>query len=123
MSDLHVVPGNEGFGLIDHIRALDERIGRLEMLVEEKFPKPFVYTEGWDKGFAQDGDPYGIQAEYLTKSANPDAAPLPASTEAAAGFYITQKGPFSFSLDKGDVHYGDYPTHADAEAAEATAKG
>ena len=30
------------------------------------------YTHGWDKGFAQDGDPYGIQAEYLLQSANPD---------------------------------------------------
>ena len=34
MSDLHVVPGNEGFGLIDHIKAIDERLGRIEMLLE-----------------------------------------------------------------------------------------
>lgn len=37
-------------------------------------PSGFVYTEGWDKGFAGEGDPYGIQAEYLPQSANPDAA-------------------------------------------------
>lgn len=37
----------------------------------------FVYTEGWDHGFAQDGDPYGIQADYLPQSANPDAAVIP----------------------------------------------
>jgi len=32
------------------------------------------YTHGWDKGFAGEGDPYGIQSEYLPQSANPDAA-------------------------------------------------
>jgi hypothetical protein len=31
-----------------------------------------VYTEGWDKGFAGEGDPYGI-SEYTGQSANPDA--------------------------------------------------
>lgn len=41
MSELIVT---EGFGLIDHIRALDV------------------------------GDPYGIQTEYLAQSPNPDAA-------------------------------------------------
>jgi hypothetical protein len=30
------------------------------------------YTEGWDKGFAGEGDPYGI-SEYTAQSANPDA--------------------------------------------------
>jgi hypothetical protein len=72
MSDLHVVSGNEGFGLIDHIKALDERIGKLEILLAEKFPSTFVYTEGWDKGFADRDNKYGI-TEYTDQSANPDA--------------------------------------------------
>ncbi len=32
------------------------------------------YNQHWDTGFAQEGDPYGIQAEYVAQSANPDAA-------------------------------------------------
>jgi hypothetical protein len=31
------------------------------------------YGEHWDSGFAQDGDPYGIQREYVTQSASPNA--------------------------------------------------
>jgi hypothetical protein len=32
------------------------------------------YQDAWDTGFAQDGDPYGIQAEYVSQSASPTAA-------------------------------------------------
>src|ERR1019366_8948996 len=77
MSDLKVDvnAGNLGVGLIDHIKSLDDRIGVLEM---KSGIKPEAqgsgYTHGWDKGFAQEGDPYGIHAEYLPQSANPDAA-------------------------------------------------
>jgi hypothetical protein len=59
------------FGIADHIEELWKRVALLEAAV---FPAkdPFVYTEGWDKGFAGEGDPYGI-SEYTGESANPDA--------------------------------------------------
>jgi hypothetical protein len=38
--------------------------------------------EGWDTGFAQDGDPYGIGAEYVSQSPNPNAAPFSATPSA-----------------------------------------
>jgi hypothetical protein len=42
------------------------------------------YTHGWDKGFAGEGDPYGIY-EYTDQSANPDAAhPTQAQAEELA---------------------------------------
>lgn len=44
----------------------------LELVVE-----PIVQgsgsERGWDSGFAQEGDPYGILKEYISESANPDA--------------------------------------------------
>jgi hypothetical protein len=41
------------------------------------------YQDKWDTGFSQVGDPYGIQAEYVSQSPNPDAA-LPTQAEADA---------------------------------------
>jgi len=38
--------------------------------------------KGWDSGFAQDGDPYGIGDEYLTQSPNPDSAFPPTQAQA-----------------------------------------
>lgn len=32
--------------------------------------------DGWDTGFAQDGDPYGIHKEYISQSPNPNAKPI-----------------------------------------------
>jgi hypothetical protein len=43
----------------------------------------YLYTEHWDTGFAQDGDPYGIQAEYVSQSPNPNAK-LPTQAQADA---------------------------------------
>ena len=123
MSDLHVVPGNEGFGLIDHIKALDVRVGRLEMLLAAKFPDEAQgsgYTHGWDKGFAGEGDPYSIGTEYVAQSANPDAAPTSASTEAA--YYIAEEVDGRFSLTCDGARIGDFPTREDAEKAEAIAR-
>lgn len=39
------------------------------------------YGEHWDSGFAQEGDPYGIKAEYIAQSASPNAA-LPTQEDA-----------------------------------------
>ena len=41
------------------------------------------YGDHWDKGFAGEGDPYGIQSEYVAQSASPNAA-LPTQAEADA---------------------------------------
>ena len=41
------------------------------------------YNELWDTGFAQAGDPYGIQSEYVAESANPNAA-IPTQEQADA---------------------------------------
>ncbi len=61
------------FGIADHIEELWQRVTALEAVVfPPKENEPFVYTEGWDKGFAGEGDPYGI-SEYTGQSANPDA--------------------------------------------------
>jgi hypothetical protein len=66
MSDLHVVPGNEGFGLIDHIKAIDERLGRIEMLLEAKFSdgsgsykynEPVDWTKTQGAGLTSDTSP------------------------------------------------------------------
>jgi hypothetical protein len=41
------------------------------------------YGDHWDKGFAGEGDPYGIQSEYVAQSASPNAA-LPTQAQADA---------------------------------------
>jgi len=88
------------------------------------------YNEFWDTGFAGEGDPYGIGAEYVSQSANPDAAkftpiippqdaPVPDSAALVTGngFTITPRGENLFSLDKDGVNYGDFLTYEDAEKA------
>ena len=42
------------------------------------------YNQYWDTGFAQEGDPYGIHAEYVAQSASPDAVPTQAQADAVA---------------------------------------
>lgn len=37
-------------------------------------PEGSSRNEGWDKGFAGEGDPYGIHSEHVAQSANPNAA-------------------------------------------------
>ena len=129
MSDLKVDvnAGNLGVGLIDHIKSLDDRIGVLEM---KSGIKPEAqgsgYTHGWDKGFAQEGDPYGIHAEYLPQSANPDAAKptvatMTSSTYAGAptGTVITENPNKTFTLTKNGATVGVFPSRVDAEKAQA----
>jgi hypothetical protein len=64
----------EEFGLIDHINALDVRIGRLEMLLEKKFPAEAQgsgterYTDA--KGDYATDPRYGISEEYTSQSAH-----------------------------------------------------
>jgi hypothetical protein len=84
MSDLHVVPGNEGFGLIDHIKAIDERLGRIEMLLEAKFSdgsgsykynEPVDWTKTQGAGLTSDtsapisGLPTQAQADVIAANA------------------------------------------------------
>jgi hypothetical protein len=130
MSDLKVDvnAGNLGVGLIDHIKSLDDRIGVLEM---KSGIKPEAqgsgYTHGWDKGFAQEGDPYGIHAEYLPQSANPDAAKpsgsvmtsTTASPVASTGTVIIENPNKTFTLSKNGAVVGVFPSRVDAEKAQA----
>jgi len=69
------------------------------------------YTHGWDKGFAGEGDPYGIQKEYLPQSANPDAATGNKITESTDGKFFTLTGDGKF--------IGNFSTKEDAEKAAA----
>ena len=53
-------------GYIDHCDSFKE--------VQDGSGSERYYTEHWDKGFAGDNDPYGIGREYVSQSANPNAA-------------------------------------------------
>jgi NAD(P)H-dependent FMN reductase len=75
MSDLHVVSGNEGFGLIDHIKALDERVGLLEMKV---FP-PVLTASAAFYGNAE--DPNTISYEEQQANLREHVAEYQASQE------------------------------------------
>jgi len=103
------------------------------------------YNEFWDTGFAGEGDPYGIGAEYVSQSANPDAAkfamgigthdgtpisgglPIPAiippqdasvpdSAPITSEYAIVEVAD-GFELRKGDIELGTYRTREDADAA------
>jgi hypothetical protein len=66
------------------IDALKAEIRFLKDGCVEFVPTPASsYNEFWDTGFAQAGDPYGIQSEYVAESANPNAA-IPTQEQADA---------------------------------------
>jgi hypothetical protein len=71
---------------IDALRARLDAAGIPQVTVCDPVTpcETFSYTEHWDKGFAGEGDPYGIQAEYVSQSPNPDAAILPTQEQADA---------------------------------------
>ena len=97
MSDLHV---NEVTGLITHIRMLDERIGRLEMLVEQQGSGSYKYNQpvDWTR----------TQGAGLT--ADTDSGDVP-------GFVISPRTDGHFELTRDGLVIGSFPSYADAEKA------
>jgi hypothetical protein len=75
--------GNEWLVVFEALIDISERLDRLEAGTPAEEAQGSGYTHGWDKGFAQKGDPYGIESEYLPQSANPDAS-VPTQKEADA---------------------------------------
>lgn len=61
----------EGLKILTPDQPKDD-VSDAEKIVAEVFPEGSSRNEGWDSGFAGDGDPYGVR-EYTDQSASPNA--------------------------------------------------
>jgi hypothetical protein len=103
MSDLHTTAT---FGLIDHIRALDDRIGRIEMHL-------FPHDGSGSERYGDAGDWTQSEGKGLTDNTS---AALP------AGFEIIANANKTYALVKDGKAIGIFPSRFDAEKAAAVGR-